>query len=56
MKTYDVMSVDIVCAKKDTTIIKVATRIVLGLLNVIPIRNDDKGNWHYNYNRYIMCY
>lgn len=41
MKTYDVMSVDIVFAKKDTTIIKVAARIVLGLFNVIPIINDD---------------
>jgi hypothetical protein len=42
MKTNDVMSIDIFFAKKDTTIIKIATRIVLGLFNVIPIRNEDK--------------
>ena len=41
MKIYDVMSVDIVCAKKDATIIEVATRIVLGVFNGIPIINDD---------------
>ena len=41
MKVYDVMSVDIVCAKKDATIIEVATRIVLGVFNGIPIINDD---------------
>jgi predicted transcriptional regulator len=42
MKTYDVRSVDIgVCAKKDIALIKVATRIVLDLFNVIPIINDD---------------
>ena len=41
MKTYDVMSVDVVCAKKDATIIEVATRIVLGIFNGIPIINDD---------------
>ena len=41
MKIYDVMSVDIVCAKKDATIIEVATRIVLARFNGIPIINDD---------------
>ena len=42
MKIYDVMSVDIVCAKKNATIIEAATRIVLGGSNVIPIINDDE--------------
>ena len=41
MKIYDVMSVDIICAKKDATIIEVATRIVLGGINGVPIINDD---------------
>jgi len=35
------MSVDVVCAKIDATIIEVATRIVLGIFNGIPIINDD---------------
>ena len=41
MKIYDVMSVDIVCAKKNATIIEAATRIVLGGFNGIPIIDDD---------------
>ena len=41
MKNYDVMSVDIVCAKENATIIEAATRIVLGGFNGIPIINDD---------------
>jgi predicted transcriptional regulator len=41
MKIYGVMSVDVVCAKKNATIIEVATRIVLGGFNGIPIINDD---------------
>lgn len=41
MKIYDVMSVDVVCAKKNATIIEAATRIVLGGFNGIPIINDD---------------
>lgn len=41
MKIYDVMSVDIICAKKDATIIEVATRIVLGGINGVPIIDDD---------------
>lgn len=36
------MSVDIFRAKKDETIIEVATRIVLDLFNGIPIINDDR--------------
>lgn len=35
------MSVDVVCAKIDATIIEVATRIILGIFNGIPIINDD---------------
>src|SRR5215213_10197786 len=42
MKIYDVMSVDIVCAKKNATIIEAATRIVLGGFNGIPIIKDGK--------------
>ena len=42
MKIYDVMSVDIVCAKKNATIIEAATRIVLGGFNGIPIIDDDR--------------
>ncbi|MDX1372343.1 MAG: CBS domain-containing protein [Nitrososphaeraceae archaeon] len=41
MKIYDVMSVDIICAKKDAAIIEVATRIVLGGFNGVPIIDDD---------------
>lgn len=41
MKNYDVMSVDIVCAKENATIIEAATRIVWGGFNGIPIINDD---------------
>lgn len=41
MKAYDVMSVDIICAKVNVTVMEVATRIVLGVVNGMPIINND---------------
>jgi len=41
MKAYDVMSVDIICAKVNVTVMEIATRIVLGVVNGMPIVNND---------------
>ena len=41
MKAYDVMSVDIICAKVNVTVMEIATRIVLGVVNGMPIINND---------------
>lgn len=41
MKAYDVMSVDIICAKANVTVMEIATRIVLGVVNGMPIINND---------------
>ena len=41
MKASDVMSVDIVAAKDSVTAIEIATRIVLGEFNGIPIIDDN---------------
>lgn len=42
MNAYDVMSVNIVAAKDNATAIEIATRLVLGTFNGLPII-DDKG-------------
>ena len=42
MNAYDVMSVNIVAAKENATAIEIATRIVTGAFNGIPII-DDRG-------------
>jgi CBS domain-containing protein len=51
MNAYDVMSVNIVAAKENATAIEIATRIVLGTFNGLPIiDNQDKVNTcYYNY-------
>lgn len=41
MKASDVMSVDIIAAKDSVTAIEIATRIVLGAFNGIPIIDDN---------------
>ena len=41
MKASDVMSVDIVAAKDSVTAIEIATRIVLGAFNGVPIIDDN---------------
>jgi CBS domain-containing protein len=41
MKAYDVMSVEIVAAKDNVSSIEVATRLVLGAFNGLPIINDN---------------
>jgi CBS domain-containing protein len=40
MNAYDVMSVNIVAAKENATAIEIATRIVTGVFNGIPIIDD----------------
>jgi CBS domain-containing protein len=40
MNAYDVMSVNIVAAKENATAIEIATRIVTGAFNGIPIIDD----------------
>ena len=40
MNTLDVMSVDVVAAKDNATVIEIATRLVLGAFNGIPVIND----------------
>jgi len=41
MKAYDIMSVNIVAAKENATAIEIATRIVLGAFNGVPIIDND---------------
>lgn len=41
MSAYDVMSVNIVAAKENATAIEIATRIVLGAFNGVPIIDND---------------
>ncbi|HET7391416.1 MAG TPA: CBS domain-containing protein [Nitrososphaeraceae archaeon] len=41
MNAYDVMSVNIVAAKENATAIEIATRIVLGAFNGVPIIDND---------------
>lgn len=41
MSAYDVMSVNIVAAKENATAIEIATRIVLGEFNGVPIIDND---------------
>ena len=41
MKASDVMSVDVVAAKDSVTAIEIATRIVLGAFNGVPIIDDN---------------
>lgn len=43
MKASDVMSVDIVAATENISAIEVATRIVLGAINGIPVISKDDG-------------
>lgn len=40
MNAYDVMSVNIVAAKDNATAIEIATRLVLGPFNGLPIIDD----------------
>ena len=40
MNAYDVMSVNIVAAKENATAVEIATRIVTGVFNGIPIIDD----------------
>src|SRR5215204_6323592 len=40
MNALDVMSVDVVAAKENATVIEIATRLVLGAFNGVPIIND----------------
>jgi CBS domain-containing protein len=40
MNALDVMSVDVVAAKDNATVIEIATRLVLGAFNGVPIIND----------------
>lgn len=40
MNTYEVMSVNVMAAKSNATIIEIATRIVLGSFNGMPIIDD----------------
>jgi CBS domain-containing protein len=42
MNALDAMSIDVVAAKDDTTVIEIAPRLVLGTFNGVPII-DDKG-------------
>lgn len=41
MKAQDVMSVDIVAATENATAIEVATRMVLGIFNGMPVLDED---------------
>src|SRR5919108_4175454 len=41
MNAFDVMSVAVVAAKDNATIIEVSTRLVLGVFNGMPIINDN---------------
>ncbi|MDQ3837742.1 MAG: CBS domain-containing protein [Thermoproteota archaeon] len=41
MNALDVMSIDIVAAKDNATVIEIATRLVLGAFNGVPIINDN---------------
>ena len=43
MKAVDVMSVDIIAGTENASAIEVATRIVLGAINGMPIINKDDG-------------
>lgn len=42
MNAYDVMSVNIIAAKDNATAIEIATRLVLGTFNGLPIINDQE--------------
>jgi predicted transcriptional regulator len=41
MNAFDVMSVDIVAAKDNATVIEISTRLVLGVFNGMPIIDDN---------------
>ena len=41
MNAFDVMSVDVVAAKDNATVIEVSTRLVLGVFNGMPIIDDN---------------
>jgi CBS domain-containing protein len=41
MKASDVMSVEVVAAKDNVTAIEIATRLVLGAFNALPIIDDN---------------
>jgi CBS domain-containing protein len=43
MKALDLMSVDIIAATENVSAIEVATRIVLGAINGMPIISKDDG-------------
>ena len=41
MNAFDVMSVDVVAAKDNATVIEISTRLVLGVFNGMPIIDDN---------------
>jgi predicted transcriptional regulator len=41
MNAFNVMSVDVVAAKDNATVIEIGTRLVLGVFNGMPIIDDN---------------